>query len=398
MNILIISNSLPFPPHDGSRLVLLNLLKNFSSSNRIDLITLIDDAHSESDIEMVAPLCRNLTTVVAKNRNNILSNVVCNLSADPYNIVWRYSREMALSLRHKLQEIRYDVLTFYGVSSAQYGIPVHGIPKIAYEIDAGSLYFRRNFYHETSFHKKLFYLSEHLKIKRYERRIYPNFDRCIVVSEIDKTALLKVCPTANIEVIPNGTDTDYFRPEHREEFPLLLFSGNMDYPPNIHAALWLYQKVFPTVAKEFPEIRLCLAGRNPTKKFDFLRRDHRIIITGFVKDIRPWFDKASLCVCPMISGTGIKNKILEAMAMEKTIVATSLSLDGIPGPVDFVLNADTPEQFSKLIIKALKNSALRKTLGKMGRDFVLKNYKWRSSAERLENIYTEIGYNYEYKI
>ena len=98
MNILIISNSLPFPPHDGSRLVLLNLLKNFSSSNRIDLITLIDDAHSESDIEMVAPLCRNLTTVVAKNRNNILSKVVCNLSADPYNIVWRYSREMALSL------------------------------------------------------------------------------------------------------------------------------------------------------------------------------------------------------------------------------------------------------------------------------------------------------------
>jgi len=393
VNILIISNSLPFPPHDGSRLALLNLLRNFSSSNRIDLITLIDDAHSESDIEMVAPLCSNLTTVEAKTRNNILNKVICNLSADPYNIVWRYSRDMALSLRHRLKEKRYDVLTFYGVSSAQYGIAIQGIPKIAYEIDAGSLYFRRNFYHETSLHRKLFYLSEHLKNMRYERRIYPNFDRCIVVSEIDKAALLKVCPTAKIDVIPNGIDTDYFRPDHREEFPLLLFSGNMDYPPNIHAALWFYRKVFSTVAKEFPGVRLCLAGRNPSKKLDFLRKDHRIIITGFVEDIRPWFDKASLCVCPMVSGTGIKNKILEAMAMEKAIAATSLSLDGIPGPLDFVLNADTPEEFSKLIIKALRNSALRKNLGKLGREFVLKNHKWQSSAERLENIYAEIGCN-----
>lgn len=390
MRILIISNSLPFPPHDGSRVILLNLLKNFTPTTEIDLVALIDDRHSTSDVEMVAQFCRTVTTVPAKSRNSVLNKVICNLSRNPYNVVWRYSRKMALCLENTLRGKSYDVLIFYGVSSSRYGVKIHSTPKIAYEIDAGSLYFRRNLSRETSLYKKLFYLSEYLKIGRYERRVYPNFDRCIVVSQADKAALLKSCPRAKIEVIQNGIDTDYFSPNHREEHPLLLFSGNMDYPPNIHAALWFYNNVFEKIAEEFPGIRFCLAGKNPDKKLAFLRKDLRIIVTGFVKDIRPWFDKASLYVCPIISGSGIKNKILEAMAMEKPIVATSLSLDGIPCSVPFVLRADNSDDFAELSITALKNRAFRTKLGKLGRKFVLQGHKWRFSAERLERICSEI--------
>jgi len=397
VNVLIVSNALPYPPHDGSRLILFNLLKNFSPSTCIDLIALVDASHSTRHAEMVTRFCDSLTTVPATNRNRMIDKFVSNLSIDPYSVVWRYSSQMALHLRHKLTQKKYDVINLFGVSSSLYGLPIRDVPKLAYEIDAGSLYFRRNFFREKVVYKKLFYLIEYQKMKRYERKVYPKFDRCVVVSQVDKTAILRVCPSAKIDVIPNGIDTDYFRPSHKEQFPLILFSGNMDYPPNIHAVLWFYHNVFSAISKEFPDVRLCLVGRNPSRQFDPLRKDHRVIITGFVKDIRRWFDKASVYVCPMISGVGTKNKMLEAMAMEKALVTTSLTMGSVPGVADCVLRADSPSEFSDAILMLLKDNCLRKELGKRGRRFVLKYNNWKNSAERLEQIYFDITNNFQGK-
>lgn len=390
MHVLIVSNSLPFPPHDGSRVILFNLLKHLASSITVDLLTLLDPNHSRNDIRNIAPLCNTLTTLPAQSRCPFSKKIAYNLSNKPYNVISRYNHRIAKSLSLMLRRTKYDALVFYGVSSSLYGMAIEGIPKVLYEIDAGSLYFLRNFFNDPSLYHKVFYLLEHIRYRRYERMIYSHFDKCIVVSETDKRALKKICPSAKIEVIPNGIDTDFFRPTHREIHPSLLFTGNMDYPPNIHGALWFYHKVLPRIKARFPQVTFNLVGKNPIRHLTSLKIDSKVNITGFVPDIRPWFDKASLYICPMVSGTGIKNKVLEAMAMEKTIVATSLSLDGIPEPADFVLRADTPNDFSNSAIKALEDCNLRNRLGKMGRAFVLNNHSWKSCSERFERILVDI--------
>lgn len=390
MHVLIVSNSLPFPPHDGSRVILFNLLKHLSSSITVDLLTLLDPNHSYNDIQNIAPFCNTLTTLPAQSPAPFSKKIAFNLSSKPYNVVSRYNHRMARSLSLMLRRTNYDALIFYGVSSSLYGTAIDSIPKIAYEIDAGSLYFVRNFFRDPSLYRKVFYLLEHIKYRRYERMIYPQFDKCIVVSQTDKRALKKICPSAKIEVIPNGIDTNFFRPTHREIHPSLLFTGNMDYPPNIHGALWFYHKVLPRIVARFPQVTFNLVGKNPIRHLTSLKADSKVNITGFVPDIRPWFDKASLYICPMVSGTGLKNKLLEAMAMEKAIVSTSLGLDGISEPTDFVLRADNPNDFSNSVLNALEDSNMRNHLGKMGRAFVLNNHGWRSSADRFERILVDI--------
>jgi sugar transferase (PEP-CTERM/EpsH1 system associated) len=391
MNILVISNALPFPPHDGSRLILFNLLKQLSSRHNIDLIAFLDDPSSAKYKEKIAPYCNNLSTVLTKQSYSVFNKVLYHLSLTPYIVTKRYSQRMAEQVKNEISQRKYELIHFDGFTMLPYGLGVRSIPKIAYVVDAVSLYFQRNFDRESHFTKKISYIVEFLRMRRYEQKIYRQFDRCIVVSETDKAALQKSCPDARFDVIPNGVDTSYFKPEEKEKFPTLLFSGNMDYPPNVQAVVWFVRNVLPKIINVFPDVKLYVVGRNPSSELDFLKDDVRITVTGFVHDIRPFLDQASVYICPMLSGTGIKNKLLEAMAMGKAIAASPLSLEGVPGVREngCLLVADTGREFSDVTIELLQNSGLRSKLGQKARKFVIENYSWKASANQLERIYAE---------
>lgn len=391
MNILVVSNSLPFPPHDGSRLILFNLLKHMSYCHNVDLIAFLDNPDLEKYSEKISPYCNALSTVLMRQQYSFLNKALYHLSAAPYIVVKRYSKCMEELIQQKMAQKKYDIIHFDGFTMLPYGLPIKTVPKIAYVIDAVSLYLKRNFIHEKRLHKKISYIVEFFKMRRYERKVYQRFDRCIVVSEIDKTDLEQRCPDIKINVVPNGIDTVYFRPSAKEEFPTLLFLGNMDFPPNVHAVLWFVQNVLPKVRNVFPDLKLYVVGRNPSSELKCLKEDSRIIVTGFVEDVRSYFDRASVFVCPMVSGTGIKNKLLEAMAMEKPIVASSLSIQGIPDAEDknCLLTANTVSEFSDRIADLLNSNIYRQELGLQARKFVLNNYSWKKSADLLEKIYWE---------
>jgi glycosyltransferase involved in cell wall biosynthesis len=279
-----------------------------------------------------------------------------------------------------------------------YGLSIQTIPRVAFVLDAVSLYFRRNLKSEKNLSKKISYFNEFVKMRMYEKRIYNRFERCVVVSKIDKIALQRHCSGAKISVMPVGVDTEYFNatPE-REDFPSLLFSGNMDFPPNVHAVLWFVKKVWPDVKKSCPNIKLYIAGRNPSTALNHLRNDSQIIITGFVEDIRPYFDRATIYVCPMVSGAGMKDKLLEAMAMRKAIVASPLSIQGIPDVEEkkCVVIAKDNDEFAGSIIKLLKSPAYREGLESNARNFVKENYSWKNSTKILEQVYEQAIYEFK---
>lgn len=397
MKILIISNSLPYPPYDGSRLILFNLLKHLSSRHQIDLITFLDQPEHSAYENKISRFCDNLYTISAKQQHTLFDKAFYYLSLWPYIVVKKFSKVMNEMVKQRVQKDKYDVIHFDGLGMLPYGLDIRTVPKIAFVIDAVSLYFRRNIIREKQFRKKLLYLIEFLKMKRYEKTIYKQFEKCIVVSDVDKIALEAHCTNCRINVIPNGIDIEYFKPAYgQEDSPSLLFTGNMDFPPNVHAIVWFVQKVFPKIQKVFPDIKLYIVGRNPSPDLSELKTGNGIIITGFVEDIRPYFDRATVYVCPMVSGTGIKNKLLEAGAMGKAIVATSLSIQGIPGieKERCLMIADNASQFSDRIIELLRNRNHRRKFELDSRKFVTQNHSWSNSVDLMEQIYKEAVFDF----
>jgi glycosyltransferase involved in cell wall biosynthesis len=167
----------------------------------------------------------------------------------------------------------------------------------------------------------------------------------------------------------------------------------MNYPPNVEAMVYFIKNILPQIKRKVPDIKLTMAGKKAAPLLKNLAVDNKnITITGFVNDIRPFIGKANVYICPMVSGAGIKNKILEAWAMGKAIVATSLSCQAISEAKHNknVLISDDPKGFSEFVVKLLKDEKLREKLGRNGRNLVKQKYNWPESAEKILGIIKKI--------
>lgn len=398
MDVLIVSNSFPYPPYDGSKLALFNLIKNLAPRHDIDLIAFFDQQELAVNEEKIVKYCKNCDIVLSKERYSKFEKALFNLSWRPYIVVKKFSKRMNELVKVRISNKHYDIIHFDGFGMLPYGLSIDKIPRIAFVLDAVSLYFRRNIFTEKKLNKKLSYLSEFLKMKMYEKRLYDKFERCVVVSKVDKSALQRNCPGARISVVPVGVDTKYYAPTPgRERFPSILFSGNMDFPPNVHAVLWFVQNVWPSLKEKCSNLKFYIAGRNPSPAITRLRDDKQIKITGFVEDIRPFFDRTTVYVCPMISGAGMKNKLLEAMAMKKAIVASPLSIQGISDveKENCLIIAKDPNEFTEQVFRLLENHDHRRQLESNARTFVKDNYSWKTSADKLAQVYQRTIYEYK---
>lgn len=200
-------------------------------------------------------------------------------------------------------------------------------------------------------------------------------------SEEDKRLILAVAPRARVAVIPNGVDVHYFRPTHgRTETaePRLIFTGGMDYEPNRDAVRFLVAEILPLVRRVWSDCRFCIAGSAAQRNFGYLAStDPLIEIASDVPDMRPYFEKSSVVVVPLRSGSGTRTKILEAMAMECAIVSTSIGAEGIPCQAGkHILLADRPAEFAESVVRLLDNEALRVQIGREAGAWVRENYDW----------------------
>jgi glycosyltransferase involved in cell wall biosynthesis len=226
--------------------------------------------------------------------------------------------------------------------------------------------------------------------QRYEKRMFEGYDRLVVLADSDEQALHALNPALPIRVIPNGVDTDYFTPTgHEPDLPILLFVGNYEYGPNLDAALRLAHGIFPVVKQRAPQARLLLVGNNPPPGITALA-DKDIEVTGHVPDLRPYLERALIFVSPLRYGAGIKNKILEAMAMQKPIVATPLSCDGIDLKNEKnVLFGNTPEELAKAVLRLIKEDDLRQRMAAANRQLIEARYTWRHVTDQYEDLYIQ---------
>jgi len=218
------------------------------------------------------------------------------------------------------------------------------------------------------------------------------FDGCVVVSEIDRELLIKMGVKSRLFVVPNGTNTKFFKPNNGKVVEnSVLWIGHMDVHTNKDAVLYFWKDIYPILRRKYPEIKMTFVGTAPPKEIaDAAQKDGQVKVTGFVDDIRPHIDEAAVMVVPIRIGSGTRLKILDAMAMGKAIVSTSVGCEGLNvNDGKDILIADDPEGFSNKTIELLMNADKRVNLEKNAIELA-KTYDWDLITQKQEHVYQNI--------
>jgi len=398
MKILFVTNSVPYPPTDGVRIKTYNLLKQLSKKHELYLLSFyrkgVDSFREISThLEQLCTIVKLIPHNKKKFRNiGALLNLVNPFVSKPFFAKEYESEEMRKAVEGFLRNKEIDIIHFDTLGAGQYIEAVKDTAAVLSLNDSLALSYmdEARLYPAKNFIKKIKSIMHFLEVYRYEKELCGRFQKCHVVSELDRQYLHKMNGQIDVEVIPNGVDTDFYRPLRLEqEYPSLVFEGGMgggaaDY------AIWFIDYVLGLVRKSIPDIKLYLVGKNPDKKlFKIAAESKNIIVTGFVDDVRPYVDRATIFVCPVLRSSGILNKVLQAMAMEKAVVGTHWGFSGIKGCAEWenMLSAKTAEEFAAAIVELLNNEDKRKTLGKNARLLVRNNYSWEKTAEGFERLY-----------
>ena len=396
--ILFISRCPPWPLYLGDRLILYHLGRELAlRHHHLDLLAFADRAedwgeqdHYDMDFRQVALFPQPERSQLSYLRRAALPGARWPRSAEA-----SWSPDMWRAIRARLSAETYDVVhLFGGVHVYEYYHALGGVPAIITPYESYSLYLKRALA-AVSGQPNLRWLRPAISIKirqmltrRFESFMFTPYARTVVVSNKDRDELLGINPALQVEVIPNGVNGYEFRPRPVKRIPALLFVGNYEYAPNVDAALRLARAIFPAVQQRVPEARLWLVGNAATPEMQALAGES-IRVTGRVPDVRPYLARAGVFVSPLRLGAGIKNKVLEALAMGCPVAATPLSVDGIAvtdGHDALVADGDG---LVEAIVGLLEDAELAGRLSANGRKLIETRYSWDRVAEEYLALYEQ---------
>jgi glycosyltransferase involved in cell wall biosynthesis len=293
-------------------------------------------------------------------------------------------------IKREIDHGNYDLLNIEHTNAAHWLTSFKfSIPTVIVAHNVKTIMWKRYYENHSGFKRRQFF-REYRKFEKYESTYLKYYQCIIAMSDTDRQYLKSLCPEAKrIEVVPNGVDLDYFSPSlnQRVEPFSLLFSGTMGHPPNEEAMIFFCHHIFPKVLHRFPNAKLTIVGRAPSPSIEKWGKQHNIQVTGFVPDTRPYFEKAEVFIVPLLSGSGTRLKILEAMAMGKAIVSTSIGAEGIEYTHEKnIVIANDAEQFAESILTLFQNRDYRKKLEESAKLLVAEKYSWNIMAMKLEKI------------
>jgi sugar transferase (PEP-CTERM/EpsH1 system associated) len=235
------------------------------------------------------------------------------------------------------------------------------------------------------------YRIEAQRLARYEEYLVRTFDHSIVTSEREAWLLRQRVPDASISVISNGVELEYFDPSlfhsSSSTTPTLIFTGTMDYLPNVDGVRFFCREIFPLVRQVMPDVVFYIVGRNPTREVKSLSQEPNVVVTGSVPDVRPYLSKSWLAVAPLRIARGVQNKVLEAMAMGLPVVGTPQAFQGAQAcDSDGIRQANEPERFAQEILALLKDNTLRREASASARKYVERHHRWQDHGVALDRI------------
>jgi len=374
----------------------LDLLIALSKSHQITVICCDLGTSAEADAKDGLGKIADLRCVPSP-RKSLLSKGIRSLwSRAPVAVEGYRFAAMRDAVSEATRDAKYDVIIFEQLVTAQYGRLTNSVPKILFPVDAVSRLKRQRFRATLNPFRKIVFWGDYLMSKRYETRIYAEFDGVMLVSDADANYVLenRQLKKSSLFLLPLAVDADYFVPRERntESGLSLVFAGNMFNYINEDAILWFFREVWSGLKQQLPKLKLYVAGNDPSDRVRALAaKDSNVIVTGFLEDIRPPIWNATVFVSPLRMGTGVKNRILQAMAMGKAIIASPLTIEGI-AVTDGVqaLVAESAAEWLTRCLSLLQNGDERERLGRQARKYVEENHSLKAKTSRFLEIVQQI--------
>jgi sugar transferase (PEP-CTERM/EpsH1 system associated) len=398
-NLLYLVHRLPYPPNKGDKVRSYHLLKHLSRQHRVFLGTFVDDHADEAYVDTVRAICPDLHVAQLKPHVAKLRSLAGLLTHQALGL--RYYRDVGLQawVNRTLVNHKIDATIIFSSVMAQYVSSASGgtlPPMLVDFVDVDSAKWTQ-YATNRKWPLSWLYRREGERLLAYERAVAIRAQRSFFVTENETTLFREMAPeSANrIGVISNGVDADYFSPDpaftspfagssvHLDEIPLV-FTGAMDYWPNIDAVTWFVQRILPGLLRAWPQLRFYIVGRSPSPAVLGLVSSS-VVVTGTVPDVRPFLQHAAVVVAPLRVARGIQNKILEAMAMARPVVASQSCVEAIDARSgEDLISASDATDFVREIDALLKAPTHATAVGRSGRQRVLQTYSWDAHLGRLD--------------
>lgn len=398
-NLLYLVHRLPYPPNKGDKVRSYHLLKHLTARHRVFLGTFVDDPDDEVHLDTVRDLCPDLHVVRLKPAVAKLRSLAALLTHDALGL--RYYQNAGLQdwVDQVLSENHIDATVIFSSVMAQYVDPVQGSAKPAMLVDfvdvdsAKWTQYAANHRWPMSW----LYQREGERLLAYERAVAARSQRSFFVTENETALFQKMAPECahQVEAMSNGVDSDYFAPNGGRTSPFVddpsipaqipvVFTGAMDYWPNIDAVSWFVADILPKLLPSWPQLRFYIVGRSPPAAVQALASDV-VTVTGTVPDVRPYLQHAAVVVAPLRVARGIQNKVLEAMAMGRPVVTSAACAQAIDAKVgEELISAATADDFVREVDALLRAPAQAASIGASGRQRVVENYSWEAHLSGID--------------
>jgi glycosyltransferase involved in cell wall biosynthesis len=385
MNLLVIMTSRP-PRVDGDYIRFKNLFPLISNKHRLTLLYL--DAHpGESYLDAFSPGFSSINVVKYRPDDTRGARVIDALTLAPTHSIRRRDPELLRIVRARIKAIieKENISLIHSwVRSAEQFVEGVGVPVLFDLCDAMSLQDRERLSWKSGPRAWL----DFLRTSKLEQQIVSRFPVTFVAARDAG----RFHNPKSVAVIPNGVDLAAFCSETTDSDPSsILFSGSMSFPPNVDAVRWFAENVWQTLSEQRPNLRWYIVGADPAPEVRQLSNLPNVVVTGFVPEIRPYLTRTQIVIVPMVSGSGIKNKVLEAMACERAVVSTPLGIEGIDAvPGRDVEIAAEPAEFATRVLRLLEHPEQSQEMGRAARRLVESRYSWHQVVEQYDRLYRSL--------
>ena len=382
MKIVIITPRVPEILDKGDKLRIFYQIKYLSISNEIHLISLGSNRKEKLNKEL-EKYVTSFHLIITSKKKRILNLIYYSITKKlPLQVSYYYSQNNKEKINQIITNLKPDYIYSQLIRTAEY-IKDRNEQKIIDFMDCFSLGLKRRSKTSNILIRSII-LFEYKRVKKYESKIFDFFQKHSIISEFDQKHINHK-QNKKIIIIKNGIDTTYFkRKTNKYEKNTIIFVGNMSYKPNVIAAKFICEKILPLVEKEIKNTKVIIAGSNPSQEVKRLSKlSKNIIITGFMEDIREAYEKGTVFIAPMFIGSGLQNKLLEAMSMKIPCITTELANRSLNATKNEIIIASNEQQFAKSCIKLFNKKEESLNMIKNGYKFVKSKFNWEESTNKI---------------
>jgi glycosyltransferase involved in cell wall biosynthesis len=395
MKILILSTKMPWPARDGGAIATLNMALGFAHRKcQVTLLTMNTGKHYFPETELPTDL-RNLISIRSVNVNTKIRpiSLLFNLffSTYPYNAQRFISKPFKAALEECLAAQDFDVVQLEGPYLRYYIPSIKGLSKIVLRAhNQEHLIWKLLAKQEHNPLKKYYLRNLAIRIELLEKKMLSEIDALVPISDADRKGFDQLGHALPVMVIPTGIDISRYPVNEDENRILLFFIGALDWGPNQEGLDWFFREVWPDIQLKWPGLTLDIAGRNPAYYFKGRNLPGSVRLAGEVEDAMEFFHHHTVMIVPLLTGSGIRIKILEAMAMGKTVISTRIGAGGLQARHgEHLFLADTPAEYVRILENLQNRPHLLENMGLKARQFVTENFDILVLSEKLISFYKE---------